>query len=410
MAVLFSATAMLVGSLVDPAPKSMKIAYAKWRSSAFPVSRSAHVGNQSGTIMARLTTADLRCFSQCVEDLYRCQDIAVFPRHVMTILPRFIRGLFVSYTEVNPARNRAVGLLDPPTFDMSQIGPLLMRLANQHPLIDYYQRTGDGRAAKISDFLSSAQWHRTQLYQEVYRPMRVEDQMSITLPAPMPIAVGMVVSRERRDFTQRDRTLLNLFRPHMVAAYELADRFSRLKHDATTSSEAVDLMNVGLIRVSRRGEVTFMSVKARHWIQKHLPESQDPALLPEVLSRWLARMRRSAGADLPPAMNAPLRLEGNDEVLEIRWKPLQGDDLLLLECHPRSLLIAQLEPLGLTPREAQAIYWVTEGKTNAEIGIILGMSARTAQKHLQRSFRKLGVETRTAAAMRAAETWRATRR
>jgi len=40
---------------------------------------------------------------------------------------------------------------------------------------------------------------------------------------------------------------------------------------------------------------------------------------------------------------------------------------------------------------------VTEGKTNPEIAVILGLSSRTVQTHLDRIFRKLGVETRTAA-------------
>ncbi len=56
------------------------------------------------------------------------------------------------------------------------------------------------------------------------------------------------------------------------------------------------------------------------------------------------------------------------------------------------------EPLGLTRRETDVLQWVAEGKTNSEIGIILGMSPRTVQKHLEHIFEKLGVETRTAAA------------
>ena len=63
----------------------------------------------------------------------------------------------------------------------------------------------------------------------------------------------------------------------------------------------------------------------------------------------------------------------------------------------------KLRPLGLTPREAETLYWVTQGKTNPEIAIICGLSARTVQKHLEHIFQKLGVETRTAAALRASE-------
>ena len=58
------------------------------------------------------------------------------------------------------------------------------------------------------------------------------------------------------------------------------------------------------------------------------------------------------------------------------------------------------ERLGLTPREIEVLNWVTDGKTNAQIGLILGASPRTIQKHLEHVFEKLGVETRTAAAAR----------
>jgi DNA-binding CsgD family transcriptional regulator len=57
----------------------------------------------------------------------------------------------------------------------------------------------------------------------------------------------------------------------------------------------------------------------------------------------------------------------------------------------------------MTGREREVLTYVERGRTNAEIGIILGVSGRTVQKHLERVFRKLGVETRTAAVHRLRE-------
>ena len=51
----------------------------------------------------------------------------------------------------------------------------------------------------------------------------------------------------------------------------------------------------------------------------------------------------------------------------------------------------------LTPRETEVLSWVAKGKTNRDIGEILGMSHRTVNKHLEHIFEKLGVETRSAA-------------
>ncbi len=52
----------------------------------------------------------------------------------------------------------------------------------------------------------------------------------------------------------------------------------------------------------------------------------------------------------------------------------------------------------LTPRETEVLDWVAKGKTNRDIGEILGMSPRTVNKHLEHIYVKLGVETRAAAA------------
>ncbi len=63
-----------------------------------------------------------------------------------------------------------------------------------------------------------------------------------------------------------------------------------------------------------------------------------------------------------------------------------------------STATASLEQYGLTPRETEVLSWVAKGKTNRDIGEILGMSPRTVNKHLEHIYVKLGVETRSAAA------------
>ena len=57
----------------------------------------------------------------------------------------------------------------------------------------------------------------------------------------------------------------------------------------------------------------------------------------------------------------------------------------------------------LTPREKEVLHWVIQGKTNQEIAIILGIATGTVAKHVEHLLRKLGVETRTAAARVASE-------
>ncbi len=63
-----------------------------------------------------------------------------------------------------------------------------------------------------------------------------------------------------------------------------------------------------------------------------------------------------------------------------------------------------LQTLGLSPREAEILFWVAQAKTNAEVGIILDISAATVKKHLEHIYPKLGVESRNAASLCALET------
>lgn len=64
---------------------------------------------------------------------------------------------------------------------------------------------------------------------------------------------------------------------------------------------------------------------------------------------------------------------------------------------------APLAALGLSPREAEVLLWVSQGKTNPEIATILAISEETVKKHMKAVLATLGVETRTAASLRALE-------
>jgi DNA-binding NarL/FixJ family response regulator len=59
--------------------------------------------------------------------------------------------------------------------------------------------------------------------------------------------------------------------------------------------------------------------------------------------------------------------------------------------------------LGLTPREAEVLYWIAQGKSNPDTATILGASVRTVHKHVEHIFEKLGLETRNAAMLAALE-------
>jgi DNA-binding CsgD family transcriptional regulator len=85
----------------------------------------------------------------------------------------------------------------------------------------------------------------------------------------------------------------------------------------------------------------------------------------------------------------------------VHWqRPHARDAISLLlerviECDRRK---AQRRHGKLTTRENEVLHWLAAGKSNAEMGEILGVSSSTVGKHLERIYEKLGVENRTAAA------------
>lgn len=74
--------------------------------------------------------------------------------------------------------------------------------------------------------------------------------------------------------------------------------------------------------------------------------------------------------------------------------------LYRLACHAEAPL-PDAPLAGLTPREGDVMHWLSRGKTDAEIAALLEISPRTVHKHLEHVYVKLGVETRTAAVVRA---------
>jgi DNA-binding NarL/FixJ family response regulator len=95
-----------------------------------------------------------------------------------------------------------------------------------------------------------------------------------------------------------------------------------------------------------------------------------------------------ANADLVQAIQT--RLRRSEQQINREFKPdFSSSDPLL--------------KLGLTPRAAEALLWLAQGKTNSDIATILGITESTVKKHVQEMFEKLGVETRGAAAVRALE-------
>ena len=96
----------------------------------------------------------------------------------------------------------------------------------------YPERTGDLRSIiKISDFYSTRQWHANGMYSDIYRPQGLEHELQMCLPDPAGRTAGpgrtvrlFFFRQSGPDFSERDRAVLTLLRPHLDRAYLGAER------------------------------------------------------------------------------------------------------------------------------------------------------------------------------------------
>lgn len=185
--------------------------------------------------------------------------------------------------------------------------------AERHPHTAFYQRTGDGAARRLSDMISMRTLRETVFYNEISGKNGLIRQLTVYLPMPPAYTAVVALCRETPDFSERDRTLLELLRPHLANAWK------------------------------------------RAWErERNLAE--------------LSRLKRR---------------RNHGDVAEIA-------------------AVTQSR-FALAPREAQVLGWVSQGKTNGEIAVILGLAPGTVKFYVERILAKLGCETRTGAALAAIE-------
>lgn len=160
-----------------------------------------------------------------------------------------------------------------------------------------------------------------------------------------------------------------------------------------SAQSALDSTGQHLITVSENGHIQWATPQTYALFAKAKASKiwQQTEFSPQV-QQWLAHS---------PGAGHQLSLLNIEYPLKVTWVSRQtnGDLLLRLEDGLKptgaSLLKEQLE---LTERESEVLNWIANGKSNRDIALILEMSPRTVNKHLEQIFPKLGVENRTAAA------------
>jgi DNA-binding response OmpR family regulator/DNA-binding CsgD family transcriptional regulator len=177
-------------------------------------------------------------------------------------------------------------------------------------------------------------------------------------------------------------TLIARIRSHLTKARLMA-----------STRAALDVSGRALVAVSSDGLVRWSTTRAEGLLSDVVERQAGQGdRLKAPLLRWLlesARPGQAADAEgrgeQPVSLTFVGRLGAGELLLALEQRAAVPDN---------SALAARF---GLTEREAEVLMWVARGKSSRDIGEILGSSPRTVDKHLERIFVKLGVESRAAA-------------
>jgi len=162
-----------------------------------------------------------------------------------------------------------------------------------------------------------------------------------------------------------------------------------LRLDAEKQLEAK--LDQAFVIAANEGGILFATRQATILLHAFFPGASGAAL-PDTVLRWL----ESADRQKPLVVHSSTK--GDLQIDSLASSDSRSLTLLRMEQRNSFWGPTVLRTLGLTPREAEVLYWITEGKTNPEISTILDTTLHTIKKHNNKLFAKLGVETRMAAA------------
>jgi DNA-binding CsgD family transcriptional regulator len=134
---------------------------------------------------------------------------------------------------------------------------------HEHPLVRYHAYQRGPNTQRISDSLPLEQFRRSALYNDYYRRIRIDHAMALPIYVRDGLLVSFVLNRTRRDFTDRERALLDLMRPHLARIFRRVNSLGGL-----TAREAEVLRWVAAGKSDAQVSA-ILRISART-VQKHL--------------------------------------------------------------------------------------------------------------------------------------------
>jgi DNA-binding CsgD family transcriptional regulator len=359
--------------------------------------------------METLTFQDTQSLHQSIHRIYALHDSHTFGLEALAIVNQLVPSEIPSVSSTNLQTSK-VSLTFQPDFPglTPEMENVIREHFGEHPILQNMPQTLNG-TYKISDFLSPAEFYRLEgLYQQYLCLFDIKEQITFFLPdtnaadlsyysPPKADLVNFALNRSKRNFTERDRLILNFLRPHLAQAYANIQHYKTLQQDLHQLQEFFNCL--GLVVLDADICVQSIAPQAALWLKTYFTTSTSPRHLPDHLRAWIKHQitNLTAPSELPKP-SLPLRIQLADRELTIRLiiEQIGSRYLLLLEEQFLDQSLA-LEILGLTQRETELLNWVMQGKDNQTIAKSMNITTGTVRKHLENLYRKLGVTSRAEA-------------
>lgn len=359
--------------------------------------------------MESLTFKDTQTLNQSIQKLYTLRNLATFGVDALTIVnqlvPSDLPNFHTTYVQTRQASDTF--LPDFPGFT-PEIKSVIYQHFDEHPILHHMPQALNG-AYKVSDFVSQKEiYYLEGFYQQYLRPLHLEDQMTFFLPNTNSgswyklsqvdaTLTGFSLHRTQRNFTERDRLILNFLRPHLFQTYCNAQHHQQLQQELNQLQQSLN--HLGLVILNGDGQVQQITPPALVWLAAYFSKQPCSLQLPEHLWAWVKHQITNF-TENPDLLNVclPLRIQQDGKQLVIRLVVEQIGERYLLLLEEQVLSLSQsLELLGLSQRETEVLFWVMQGKDNKAIAAKLSVGISTVRKHLESIYQKLGVQSRTEA-------------
>lgn len=182
-----------------------------------------------GQLAARRSDHSRKKVLDCLHRIYALRDVRHVASEMMAVVEELVPCVNISFDSVNLATGEVTNVFDRPIpLSHADFMARWEVFCHQHPGIAYLAAGGKAPIIAISDFLSDRQFRETGFFREFFHPIAgTTHQLGIILPVPGYV-VGVALNRDR-NFTRRERELLEELQPHFTQAFQNAQLLSSIQ-------------------------------------------------------------------------------------------------------------------------------------------------------------------------------------